>query len=464
MATYTGTTINDIIIGNNVEKLRVENGSHTFIVGGLNLSVRVKNFYGDQVFNVTPDASQPTPLLTPFFDDITGAIDSVMCIRIFHGNLTINQNITFTPPYRTRGMYVFVKGNLTNNGSMSMTARGAAGSGVNLPIWTNATLPSLGGTGGTSVGATTGTSQGFNGISGTSGTGRATGGGASGSARKNGTQTNTVSSGIGTQGHTFSGGNGGGGENGWNATPTDSPDATLSAGGNGIIRINTTGYTAGLTVTVGGGAGVVGGVGRTFFSNSTTVNTSGSPSTANSGANGSGGLLLLSVLGNYKKGVQLNGFASRGSNGGNGSQAGGGGSGGGSINVIAKSFLDSNNNVIASSTIQSEAQLEVVGGTGGTGGVNATAGNGGAGTATIKTLTEEGISSLPKRVLIKSQDSKLWYRDFQSNVWLEATGSGTVPFEQYGMFETEVYMLTRENLASITNISETQVRFEVYTP
>ena len=459
MATYSGNSILDILINT-----RIPNLTHSLNpVNGVNLgNATIANFYGD--VSIPTGTSQAT-INSTYFSDLTSELN--MCIRIFHGNLTIGENILFAPPTRTKGMFILVKGNLINNGTISMTARGSVASipSGNVVIWQGAAIPATGAAGAPSAGGTASVNTSYSGSAGSNGSTvgvRGAGGGGSGGARKYGSASNSVSSGIGWNGTAWSGGSGGGGEIGWNQTPTISPDATSSSGGLAVLRINTTGYSAGLTLTVGGGAGHTGGMGKTFFSNSTTVNTNGTDSPANSGQDGTGGLLMVAVLGNYKKGTQTNGFTARGSNGGTGNGATGGGSGGGSINVIARQFLDSNNNVIASSSIQTEATNEVVGGLAGTG-AQPLAGAGGNGTANVKTITEEGLTLLPQRTLFKS-NNKLWYLNFNTDVWQEAVGSGVNPFEQYGMFNAEVLSLNKTLISTLQGLDVDALTIQTYQP
>lgn len=115
-----------------------------------------------------------------------------MVVLKVNGNLTIDEGITLTACKSDdgyggpKGLLIYCTGKLTNNGTISMTARGAKAEGENVFLWENANgtyefVPSNGGNGGSSV-------MGYcnvrsaSGLSGDNGVNRATGGGGSGSA------------------------------------------------------------------------------------------------------------------------------------------------------------------------------------------------------------------------------------------------------------------------------------------
>ena len=311
-------------------------------------------------------------------------------------NLTINAGCTLTTQYRCCGLALIVDGDLTVNGTISMTARGAnlqppsdhrltnellPGKEVyyeidipatadeiaafllkekrryhsldDLPaiyrptlyargprgnVYAQATLasiPAVGGAGGV------GRASAGLGAAGTAGTDRKCGGGGAGG--KSGA--NGGSSGNGAAGTCYSGGSGGGGVN------------NAYTGANAVAYGGAGGPAKG-SVDLGGGAGNPGGAGV---------------GSGSAGGNGTGGLLVIICTGL----VTVNGtISANGVAGGNNSASGyaaGGGSGGGSINVFYGS-LTNNGSIVA---------------TGGAGGVSQTTSvNGGAGGAGCVTLDQ----------------------------------------------------------------------------
>ena len=263
-------------------------------------------------------------------------------------SLFISRSVVVSPTNRCRGMLIFVDGDATISGSISMTARGASATGVDASFnvinppylgdyWSTRLFPSasylsrvfaVGASGGASV-----SQPGSTGVNGRSG-----GGGA-------GSNFGTTPSSTGGNGTSFSGGAGGAGSGtspvvvGGNGSPIG------GAGGNGS----------------GGGAGGAG-------------NPGGSGGAVAAASSGTGGLLILIVRGNLRIGPNGS-ITANGSAGGSASPSpaggggGGGGSGGGIIYVYYGGTLTNNGTVTAT------------GGSKGTGGN--TAGDGGAGTATI---------------------------------------------------------------------------------
>ncbi len=143
------------------------------------------------------------------------------------GNLTINSEATITAINGTyggpKGMIIYCTGTLTNNGIISMTARGAKAQGQDVYILKNEDgtfeyIPKEGGKGGaksTNWKARTITSN-----KGESGIGRQTGGGGSGSAVEAddpGYVVGPAISGAGSEGTSYSGGTGGGSCISWNS-------------------------------------------------------------------------------------------------------------------------------------------------------------------------------------------------------------------------------------------------------
>ncbi len=325
--------------------------------------------------------------------EIPSVLDGPTVVQRYR-NLTIDNGATLTTSNRCCGLVLVVDGDLTVNGTISMTARGAnfqptqdhrltnellPGKEVYYEIDIPATadeiaafllrdkrmyrsvdelpaiyrptlyargpvgnvyapvdlggIPAVGGAGGAGRAAATGP-----GSAGTAGTDRKCGGGGgggltSGSAGKRG--------GNGGSGTCYSGGTGGGGSN-----SSIGGDGSNYGGSGGNGASNHSSYGAGGAGNPGGLPGVTGGA-------------------AQSGGTGTGGLLIIVCTG----AVVVNGaILSNGAAGGNASQAGGGGSGGGSINIFYNS-LTNNGTIVAN------------GGAGGTG--SSPGGAGGAGCVTL---------------------------------------------------------------------------------
>lgn len=110
-----------------------------------------------------------------------------MVVLKINGDLIINNKITLTSVASPdgfggpKGMLIYCTNELTNNGEISMSKRGARCKGENVFLWKNKGenyeyVPSEGATGGASVGKNT------QGMAGVDGTNRATGGGGSGAS------------------------------------------------------------------------------------------------------------------------------------------------------------------------------------------------------------------------------------------------------------------------------------------
>jgi len=304
-------------------------------------------------------------------------------------NLTINSGVLFSPLRPCRGMLIYCTGNLTVNGTISMTGKGGGvANKIAAPIgnasstdsrydlvdatlyFNNCSSSVVGGRGipthwnwapsgsawfsnykmriplSGSVAGGTGAGPGANSAGGTGTAGifccGGGGGGASGAPNAN-------LAGSGGRGTIFAGG--AGGQGGYNNTPSLTPAAFEAS-------IGTATSFAG-----GGGAG----------NPSSPAGTAG-PTPSLSATPGVGGLLILIVRGN----VTINGtLSSNGSSGGNGNGfaaggAGGGGSGGGRIIIIYGGTYSNAGSIVTS------------GGNAGTTPGGSSGGAGGAGSTTIR--------------------------------------------------------------------------------
>ncbi len=289
----------------------------------------------------------------------------------YHGDLTINEGVTLTAStaedgltYK-KGMYLCVLGNIYNNGTISMTARGTYNQeGEDVYLWKNIDdtyeyVPAIGGAGG--AGKTT-KSTGYywtiaNGNPGETGENRQTGGGGSGASAN---YCSTGSSGSGSAGTSYSGGSGGGAQAGGQMSQV-AQDAQPNggAGGNAYARRYRYNHSP---KSVGGGAGNPGGKGWYSSGNNITGNATTDTS---KGEDGTGGLLIL-----YANNLFNNGeISAKGSNGGKAilgdRNASGGSSGGGSINIFAKHI--STYSITAKGGASNGNSLNPFGGAGGDG-------------------------------------------------------------------------------------------------
>lgn len=257
-------------------------------------------------------------------DQFTSVLDGDPVVKHFR-NMTINTGHTVTPTNRCKGMYLLIEGDLTINGILSMSARGAKAPGkfvgidpIFETIYFNETdifstegLPTVGKKGGLGINNAAG-GHGAN--------------GACGAGGANGTHPNflTTNPAKGADGTSFSGGSGGGGfvQSTTGNKTGNPPEPDGGAGGNGrYVGGDNPGYG-------GGGAGNPGGAG---------------PS-GGVGGTGTGGLLIIMVKGNIIFGPTGQ-IVSKGSNGGKSRNGvtnvaymggGGGASGGGAIHLFTK--------------------------------------------------------------------------------------------------------------------------------
>ena len=457
MATYPSTSLFDAIT-----YAQIPNGNHTFTINGVILGtdgMTVNNFYGNTT--VASGTSQ-SALDSTYF---TGASATKTMVLIFHGNLTIGQNIMFRPTTSVRGLVIYVKGNLTldSGATINMSARGnsSAPYAINLAVLSgqNQIVPAAGGALGSARVATKTSSTGNNvseqGLAGSAGStvsNRATGGGGSGGAVVT-SSTNNISatSGAGTAGTTWSGGAGGGAITSGATSNQSATNASGIAGGAGFAARSTGTAQA---RSAGGGAGSLAGSGSTTAGSATL----GTSDATHSGQLGTGGLIVLYVLGSISgSGTMLRSEGSAG--GGTGLEATGGSSGGGSVNVfyggtIPANFVNSGISVVGGT---SPTAVDVRGA-----GVSATGGAGGTGSKNADPL---GTANLPKRILLSS-GSSLYYYDFNaaSNNWKQATGTGNEPFTTYGMLEGELYALTSAQIATLPLYNSSSIKVRVYTP
>ena len=140
-----------------------------------------------------------------------------MVVLKVNGDITIKEGVTLTSVKSSsnyggpKGMTIYCTGTLTNDGTISMTARGAKAEGENVYLWENTDgtfeyVPAIGGAGG--QGFSIYYKTGSNGRNGTNGVGRQTGGGGTGAAQS---WVKRAGVGNGSAGTSYSGGSGSGG-------------------------------------------------------------------------------------------------------------------------------------------------------------------------------------------------------------------------------------------------------------
>ena len=246
-------------------------------------------------------------------DWFTATQDSRSAFIFVNGDLTINSGQTLIPSVRKLFTAIYVRGTLTVNGEISMTARGAnhSATGSNITAQeiriangifsavTNPSVPAAGGAGGATVSA--------NGNPGSAGTNGGCGGGGGG-----GGSGGSGNSGAG--GTAFTGGSGAGG-NRVGTAGISTAAINGGAGGNGNNNSEAD-YTA------GGGAGNPGG------------SQSGGATAGTNGTGGVGIIVCEAIAGSGS-------IVANGSNGGSATttgliRLGGGASGGGSWTIITQ--------------------------------------------------------------------------------------------------------------------------------
>lgn len=271
-----------------------------------------------------------------------------------NGNLTINSGVTLTACKSDdgyggpKGMFIYCTGKITNNGTISMTARGARATGQDVVLWKNndgsyEIVPADGANGADGLWSPYyGTFGGYTGKpASTTNFKRATGGGGSGAANQGNSRHGV--SGAGGKGSSFSGGTGGGAVS---VSMTSVGDNIL--GGTGNSNGGTGGYGWSNRSAVGGGAGNPGGSGNTY------------------GSNGTGGLLIIyanELINSNNSIINANGSS------GGWTEVCGGSSGGGSVNIFYRQNFENNGSIVAN------------GGTAGNGGA------GGTGSVTIGNIS-----------------------------------------------------------------------------
>ena len=343
-----------------VEKYNLDDGEYSVKVAEETYNLKVHTFNQNLEIDANTEIGSENDVATE-----NENAKSMVVLKV-NGNLTIDEEAKLTA-YASKngyggpkGMMIYCTGTLTNNGTISMTARGAKAEGQDVYLWKNSDnsyefVPAEGASGANSVRITTsgfwGGTFSIIGESGSNSINRQTAGGGSGAAIANGddgygwTKTTSIS-GAGASGTAYSGGTGGGaalGETLYSGYTSES--GSVNGGKGGRSKSSYAG-------NAGSGAGNPGG----------TDGNDGSK-----GSNGTGGLLIIyanSLINNSN--IEANG-----SNGGNGyKNAGGGSSGGGSINIFYKDNYTENNGSITADGGIAMCATGYKGGAGGTGSIS----------------------------------------------------------------------------------------------
>lgn len=135
----SGTTVTCDSIIQGVKDSNLPNGNYTFVVTGtadgtnnqtISYPVELINVYDDTTYTSNVSLGD------------TSTTKKMLVVK-YHKNLTINAGVTVTATavgnltYK-KGMYLCVMGNLTNNGTITMTARGTYNqAGENVYLWKN---------------------------------------------------------------------------------------------------------------------------------------------------------------------------------------------------------------------------------------------------------------------------------------------------------------------------------------
>ena len=310
-------------------------GDYEILVNDQIYSVELINYYDDMRYSL---GDGETSKVVSLGDDST---DYKTLVVKYHGDLTIDKDVTLTAKnvdnltYK-KGMYICVLGDIHNNGTISMKARGTYNQeGENVYLWHNTDdtyeyVPADS----DNEGETTSVwvKGGIYGPKGIDGENRSTGGGGTGGA-VSGDYGYTWKRYGGASGTSYSGGSGSGSANGsWRSGYVDNgkPEPNGGAGGTGIaLRQGTSGWSY---RTASGGTGNLGGQGAETPGASVYIANSTNPSYY--GNNGTGGLLIL-----YADNLYNNNLITADGVDSTNVWVSGGASGGGSVNIFANTVV-----------------------------------------------------------------------------------------------------------------------------
>lgn len=166
------------------ENVIIENGYYKILINGQEYDTHAYVENGDVVITADTEYGNANDVATE-----TEYAKHTVIVKV-NGDLTINEGVTLTA-YGTsyggpKGMLVYVAGTITNNGTISMTARGAKAEGQDVYMWKNLDgtyeyVPEIGAAGGARQSGYE--VSGVDGNNGQDGENRQTGGGGSGGYR-----------------------------------------------------------------------------------------------------------------------------------------------------------------------------------------------------------------------------------------------------------------------------------------
>lgn len=401
-------TLFDYISQNNLPS-----GKHSVVIDDVSLDIELVKIEGDYTFTNGMTVGDTVA-------------DTHMLVLMVVGKLTVRENATLQPQVRKKGFFVYATEGIENNGTISMTARGAKAKGDNLKIVKdiNGVVQSLSAEGGNGASKNKLLKQSspmaISGNNGSKSSSISCGGGGSGGVMISSlSASDYAESGLGSAGTSYSGGAGSGGAVANLTTKTSSNAGSNGGSGSSGVVTNTRESGA------GGGAGNSGGAGA---------------SSGKSGSNGTGGLLIL-----FGKEIINNGtLVSTGSNGGDAGigvkyGAGGGGSGGGTIVLIYEEKL-------------SEGTINVKGGSGGSGGVSYGKSTGGAGGDGSYTFVQ--VKGIKNRILTRAKNN--FYSIRESEPLTQLPSNSVDNFIKYGSSSIEHFNVINTNKNYILSKNESE--------
>lgn len=209
LGVYTTLKYNVDSILDGIKKLDLVDGDYKFIVNTgseeKEYDVELWNYNSETITNETKKCDYVN--------------DYKMCILKYNGDLTIENGGSIIPYARKKGLTIYVNGKFTNNGTVSVTGKGAVADPENVYLWKNDDnyyeyIPATSGIPGAAEIVTSRASKA--GIKGQDGYFRGTGAGGSGAIST--TSNGQAIAGSGAAGTSYSGGAGGGAYNGAGST------------------------------------------------------------------------------------------------------------------------------------------------------------------------------------------------------------------------------------------------------
>ena len=406
--------------GESILKILEENpdmptGKYSLKVNGEVYPVHVITYDGNQQWRENKTFGDETDVATA-----TEYAKNMVIVKV-NGDLNVGKDAVVTT-YGTiyggpKGFTLYVSGTLLNNGTITMTARGAKAVGQDVYLWRNSDgsyeyVPKTGGAGGAA--AYTGNQTVVYGRKGQDGINRQTGGGGTGAGRN---WMASIYIGRGGYGTSYSGGAGSGASNsdgsGGSYAASSAGSDVGGAGSTGIVRSsNGSGYAQ---ISVGGTGNPSGGS-QGYRAGYATYNAK----------NGTGGLLtIFADRVTNRSVISAEGVSSSTGtpNYGNTRIDAGGSSGGGSVNIFYRANYKLNGTFSANGGASTVLYGGAPGGAGGNGAVTFTQLPSVIinDTPIYPNLTKEGFSSPQREITMSKVDpvSKIYYSLDSGKTWQE---------------------------------------------